>query len=548
MQHKKATKRYKDPVYGYIDLEPNLFEQFIDTAEFQRLRFIRQTGYMPVYSSATHNRFIHSIGVYYLGKLAFDALQRNSLQSEISCLDAFDWKKHREVFLKACLLHDVGHAPFSHTGEDFYSEAESGINCQLNDLVGSDSFKEDASRIKAAAPHETMSAIVGLSIYGDHFNEPADKEFFARCITGYKYSAEGMECEIKNAIISLLNSKTIDVDKLDYLVRDAFVTGFKTTIIDYERLLSGVTLCCVSHKNNEVEYGESLALAYRSGSISVLENVVLARDSEKRWIQNHPVILYEDMLLKRILRLVSKKFFGDVENLFCWKALTNYGNLIQNRTIRLLCDDDIICYAKQLDDERSVELFLNRGLRHKPFWKSEEEFNALVGSRLTDDERKSLAERYKNLEKHLIEITGLPFINTEAIERFKERIEEMKTELSDKDNNSSALRGNIKKYEESLSLAEGLFKLMGAAKEPEVAVITTDDFNSGFTSKKFGDTLISVPNKTKPIAFRNVSRIFDVEKSDEAFFYIYHTNGMELSAAECGKWILRDAKIQLLDD
>lgn len=60
-------KQIRDPLYGYIDIE-NKYIPLIDSAEFQRLRNIRQTGYEALYPSALHNRFVHSLGVFHLGK------------------------------------------------------------------------------------------------------------------------------------------------------------------------------------------------------------------------------------------------------------------------------------------------------------------------------------------------------------------------------------------------------------------------------------------------------------------------------------------------
>lgn len=70
-------KRLKDPVYGYIELEDELCAQCVDTMEFQRLRRIVQTSYAPLYPTALHNRFVHSLGVYYLGCRAANALDRS---------------------------------------------------------------------------------------------------------------------------------------------------------------------------------------------------------------------------------------------------------------------------------------------------------------------------------------------------------------------------------------------------------------------------------------------------------------------------------------
>lgn len=87
-----------------------------------------------------------------------------------------------------------------------------------------------------------MSSIVGLISFPEFFFNENEREFFARCITGYKYSEKSDENDIRNCFIQLLNSKVIDADKLDYLIRDAYITGFDTVSIDYERLLGVLTI------------------------------------------------------------------------------------------------------------------------------------------------------------------------------------------------------------------------------------------------------------------------------------------------------------------
>ena len=66
-------KKFRDPVYGYIEIDDEIVHNIIDTAVFQRLRQIRQTSYEPLYPSSLHNRFVHSLGVYHLGKKAITA-------------------------------------------------------------------------------------------------------------------------------------------------------------------------------------------------------------------------------------------------------------------------------------------------------------------------------------------------------------------------------------------------------------------------------------------------------------------------------------------
>lgn len=80
----------------------------IDTACFQRLRRIIQTSYSPLYSSAVHNRFVHSMGVFHLGEIAYTQV---ITEIEKKYQFEFDVKRVGEIFMIACLLHDVGHAP-----------------------------------------------------------------------------------------------------------------------------------------------------------------------------------------------------------------------------------------------------------------------------------------------------------------------------------------------------------------------------------------------------------------------------------------------------
>jgi len=201
-------KRFKDPIYGYVDIPKNVVSSIIDTPTFQRLRYIKQTSYLPVYSAALHNRFVHSLGVYHLGRKACATLMENS--SEIIGEVSFDIRVQK-TFELACLLHDVGHAPFSHSGEDFYIDEEHTIYKLLVDTVKEDAFSSDVEyyhqNVKPAAPHEIMSSIVALIQFPGEFQSADERSFFARCITGYKYrdAEKNAAHAILNAFISLLN-------------------------------------------------------------------------------------------------------------------------------------------------------------------------------------------------------------------------------------------------------------------------------------------------------------------------------------------------------
>ena len=125
----KEYKRVKDPIYGYIRIPVKYMENIVDTAVFQRLRRVIQTSYSPLYSSAVHNRFVHSMGVFYLGELAVSQLIKE-VKEKIDL--PIDLDIIGELFKLACLLHDVGHAPFSHTGENFYLGERHVVICLIS--------------------------------------------------------------------------------------------------------------------------------------------------------------------------------------------------------------------------------------------------------------------------------------------------------------------------------------------------------------------------------------------------------------------------------
>lgn len=171
------VKRLKDPLYSYIELPSDILSGVVDTAPFQRLRRIMQTSYGPLFSSAVHNRFVHSLGVYHLGKIAIRSLclelEKQWTDGSLSRSD-IDLEQLEYVFLLACLLHDVGHAPFSHTGEILYlkdNQDYGPLHQSLIETVGTDTFKDDipTQRSESAAPHEIMSAIIGIREFSSFF-------------------------------------------------------------------------------------------------------------------------------------------------------------------------------------------------------------------------------------------------------------------------------------------------------------------------------------------------------------------------------------------
>ena len=524
----KEFKRIKDPIYGYIQIPVKYMTDIVDTAAFQRLRRILQTSYSPLYSSAVHNRFVHSMGVYYLGELAVKQLI-NEINKKASL--SFDLSATGEIFKLACLLHDVGHAPFSHTGEKFYlgdGHDFSELHNKLAKVIGSPDFEADipGDKSQAAAPHEIVSAIVGLSEYESFFTDTEDKEFFARCITGYQYSNIKSEVNnLKNCFISMLNSKVIDADKLDYLIRDAYITGFDTVNIDYERLLTAITVA---------KDGGRYKIAYEKNAVSVIENVIYAHDAERKWIQTHPVVLYETYILQHAMSHLKVKMDGNGKNLFSLEALSIAGQQFDNGIcISLLCDDDIIFLMKNMfNTELSQEYFERRQRRH-PVWKSEAEYkvfllNLAKGGTLLDEFEKAMSVT----ANYLVRSTDEWVIDDDLIKKLEEERERIYKEDMDQETRKVQL-------EDKERILKVMHALQSYADDKQMkcnfVVLMASQFGSGFGKADFTETNVVFQTKEgeKTAKFSDiVSSLKAKEKQRENFFYLFYKRDPDADTEE----------------
>lgn len=464
-------KQFKDPIYEYIEIDSRFVKDIIDTPAFQRLKDIRQTSYTPLYPAAHHNRYVHSLGVYHLGHTAFEAIEQQlrdkskgtALESKIG--------EVKRIFELACLLHDIGHAPFSHTGEAFYIDEDHTLYNQLKSSVGDKQFSEEFEALgtNMPAPHECMSCVVGLRTFSGCFQSAEERSLFARCIIGMqirledrnksgKYDKEYLlrkrETELLNCVISLLNFSTIDVDRLDYIIRDSTTIGFKNAQVDYMRLLKGMRI---------VKFKGALCIGYHKSALSVIESAIYAHDAEKKWVQSHPSILYEMEALKDAMTKLTNIFASETDPnpLLCYDSLTERGktlkldvpflskdacrlleqeNLwseaarqlaaegrlladgvscetltaVREYPISLLADEDVLYLMKQFCKEGLGYEYFARNRRRAAVWKSEAEFRALFQARIGDGSglSKELEGAFEGLAEYCREKTGSPIIDS----------------------------------------------------------------------------------------------------------------------------------------
>lgn len=371
-------KIIKDIIHGYIEVD-SMKEKIIDTLHFQRLKDIKQLTAYHVYPSATHTRFEHSLGVMFLSELAFSRL-KPILINEFS----LEKEKCDEMqFLLSCaaLLHDIGHAPFSHLGENYYRKEE--IRNNIRNVIEFNNLPVDVNIFDVGSSHELMSCYIILTQYiGILVSEEiqnVDIEFICRCIIGKIY--KNREKWLEDIVIGLLNSDTIDMDKLDYLMRDSIMTGINIPKIDAERLFKKIYI-----------NPNSKRLTFRSQALSVVQNIIDARDMLYLWGYNHHTAVYTDFVIEFYIKHMILNYEKD--NKFSDKLNPNEFFSCEAIAKGLVSDSDL--YAKLKAplsmDDKSISLYTKHIIPQiferkflKPLWKTIYEYRKFLEENIGDD-------------------------------------------------------------------------------------------------------------------------------------------------------------------
>lgn len=391
-----GEKLIKDPVHGYIAVPREYCRLFIDTPVFQRLRLIEQTSMRWLFPGARHDRFIHSLGVYHLASRIYESIKVNVQNDEIKSL--LDDTSLKNTFLVASLMHDCGHSPFSHTFEKFYNKNADGsshgaaFRALKKIAPQKDVLDLDFTVIGRQSPahHEAMSAYVLLSQFADAMGDVgAEPGLAARMITGASYGApSSLKDKVANALIELVNGSALDVDKLDYIIRDTWASGVKNTAIDVDRLIHGATIVRVpkSNGNDEIHF------AFKKSSISVVQSVIDARNYLYDWIYGHHTVLYYSHLLEQAVvkfankyareygttgKLVLKRMFSP--EMFCGEvALSKKGGLKSC----LLSDGDILhCLKMFIPNDSNYVAYASHKPRHVSLWKTGAEYRKCIDAK-----------------------------------------------------------------------------------------------------------------------------------------------------------------------
>ncbi|MFL5594401.1 MAG: HD domain-containing protein [Gemmatimonadaceae bacterium] len=255
----------RDPVWNNIRVDESTLE-LLDTEVFQRLRYVRQLGWTYlVYPGATHSRFEHALGTYHLSRRTLALLCEAEDAVSISEID-------QATVRSAALLHDVGHYPFSHALEEIGALHHEDVARPL--ITEGSVASLLSSQLGPSGPAQVFDLIRGRS-----------------------------ESPLQGLI-----SGSLDLDKIEYLKRDAFMCGVPYGEIDVDRLTNSFVLV------EDPDTGRR-TLGVREKALSALESLLFAKYQMYRNVYWHHAVRSATAMYKRLVEDAARTGLVDVQSL-----------------------------------------------------------------------------------------------------------------------------------------------------------------------------------------------------------------------------------------
>jgi HD superfamily phosphohydrolase len=296
-----SQRIYRDPVHNIIPLredtaEGRLMVQLVDAVEFQRLRRIKQLGLgLYTYQGAEHSRFTHSLGALHLMTRILGQLSdRTNIASE-----------DRAAARAAALLHDVGHGPFSHAMEKVL-----GVH------------HEQLTILAVTSPETALHQIL--------------KSYSAELPARVAAIVEGT---FTPSALAQLVSSQLDVDRMDYLLRDSLMTGAKYGLYDLEWII------------NALQIDEDADRVYVTArGVHAVEEYLQARYYMFRQVYFHRTLRSAEAVLRSALRR-SLELVSRGADVWC-AAGTAFEKILRRQPLNItehlsMDDSDVIFHMKQ---------------------------------------------------------------------------------------------------------------------------------------------------------------------------------------------------------
>jgi HD superfamily phosphohydrolase len=336
----EIVRRIRGNLHGSTDISA-LEDLVIDHPLFQRLRRIQQTAFLSlVFPGATHSRFEHSIGVMHLAGIAWSKLKSNQARLALATkkYNNFSERERRsrdgenhgllfptfefmdEIYSSdytiqalrlAALLHDLGHPPFSHSGEKFLPNLKDirAANPELPEYLSAHLIRLEAKKTKRgvangleAVKHEIYTLILADRLLRDIYRENpnihlvVDPQDVLSIIEPDIAPTENSSLEKFNVrqVCHELVSGEIDIDRMDYLLRDSKECGVVYGIFDADRILDSL---CIYFEPRD----GSLHLAIQFSGLAALEDYFRARQSMYLQLYFHKTSVAAEAMLQNIL-------------------------------------------------------------------------------------------------------------------------------------------------------------------------------------------------------------------------------------------------------
>lgn len=351
--------KIRDPLHNTI---PYTAEEkvIIDRPEFQRLRRIHQTAFIQyVFPGATHTRFEHSLGAMHIAGLLYSALVSNQRRIAASMEQVSETRPGLEYleksnYLAQCLrfsalLHDCGHSPLSHSGERFmptWSVLESNLaKLNLPTWLHSCLKKKisDKKDLNERIHHEIYTLLIVQHMF--KYNEELLSEKMGRDICAVLDTSITPHSEgdlAKSGMQSLFHeviSGEIDVDRMDYLLRDSRECGVVYGHFDLGRILDSV---CFYFDEPTKQYH----LAIRRSGIPAYEDYLRARHSMYNQVYFHKTATACEAMLEYLKKKIPTFYFP--------LSVEEYVTLDDYNILSCFKQNNIFQFARELLFERKL--------------------------------------------------------------------------------------------------------------------------------------------------------------------------------------------------